>query len=276
MKSFLISLFLFITISGYSQKFILSGKVYNNADVSEYLIGANIVYGPGKGVITDFDGNYRLELPAGKYTISFSYVGFETLTKEINFSRNMILDIGLESLTIGEVVIVADVARSRETPVAFSTITPAKLQEDLAAQDIPMILNSTPGVYATREGGGDGDAQVTIRGFSSRNVGVLLDGVPVNDMENGHVYWSNWFGLDAVTRSIQVQRGLGASKLALPSVGGTINILTKGMDSKKGGSFMQDFGADGYMRSSFGYNSGKLNNGWGISVAGSIKEETDG
>ena len=44
-------------------------------------------------------------------------------------------------------------------------------------------------------------------------------------MENGKVYWSNWFGLDGLTKNIQVQRGLGASKLALPSVGGTINIL---------------------------------------------------
>jgi iron complex outermembrane receptor protein len=134
-----------------------------------------------------------------------------------------------------------------------------------------MLLNKTPGVYATQQGGGDGDASVTIRGFSSRNVGVLLDGVPVNDMETGQVYWSNWFGLDGVTRSIQVQRGLGASKLALPSVGGTINIITKGLDSKKEGSVKQEVGSDGYLNTSFGYSSGTLKNGWGISAAGSYK-----
>ena len=271
MKRFLTLIFIAVSISAYTQKFNISGKLYNNSDPSEYLIGANIVYGAGQGTVTDLDGLYKLELSPGKYTIRFSYVGFDPLTKEINLTKNITLDIGLEPVSIGEVVVVADVARSRETPVAFTTITPAVLQENLAAQDIPMLLNSTPGVYATQEGGGDGDAEVTIRGFSSRNVGVLLDGVPVNDMENGHVYWSNWFGLDAVTRSIQVQRGLGASKLALPSVGGTINILTKGMDSKKGGSVSQEVGSDGYLRSTFGYNSGPLNNGWGISVAGSYK-----
>jgi iron complex outermembrane receptor protein len=271
MKRILLLVFIVISISAYSQKFSISGKLYNISDPSEYLIGANIVYGPGQGTVTNLEGNYILELPAGKYSIRFSYVGFDALTKEINLTKNMVLDIGLNPVSIGEVVVIADVARSRETPVAFSNITPANLQENLAGQDIPMLLNSTPGVYATQQGGGDGDAQISIRGFSSRNVGVLLDGVPVNDMENGHVYWSNWFGLDAVTRSIQVQRGLGASKLALPSVGGTINILTKGMDSKKGGSVTQDVGSDGYLRSSFGYNSGQLNNGWGISVAGSYK-----
>ena len=50
----------------------------------------------------------------------------------------------------------------------------------------------------------------------------MIDGIPVNDMENGWVYWSNWFGLDAVTSNIQVQRGL-EFKTAIPSVGGTRN-----------------------------------------------------
>ena len=52
-----------------------------------------------------------------------------------------------------------------------------------------------------------------------RNVAVMIDGIPVNDMENGWVYWSNWFGLDAVTSNIQVQRGLGASKLPSNQLG---------------------------------------------------------
>lgn len=270
-KLFFVLFILGIGGSVFAQRYVLSGKVYNQIDEAEVLIGANIVYAPARGVVTDLDGHYQVELPEGRYNITFSYVGFEPQTYEITMDRNRILDVGLKPLTIDEVVVVADVARSRETPVAFSTITPSKLQENLASQDIPMLLNSTPGVYATQEGGGDGDAQVTIRGFDSRNVGVLLDGVPVNDMENGHVYWSNWFGLDAVTRSIQVQRGLGASKLALPSVGGTINIITKGVSNRKEGSIKQEFGSDGYLRTSFGYNSGEMRNGWGVSVAGSYK-----
>ena len=43
----------------------------------------------------------------------------------------------------------------------------------------------------------------------------MINGVPVNDMENGRVYWSNWAGLSDVTSSMQVQRGLGL--LILPS-----------------------------------------------------------
>ena len=65
----------------------------------------------------------------------------------------------------------------------------------LGSQDIPMILNTTPSVYTTQQGGGAGDARINVRGFNQRNVAVMINGVPQNDMENGWVYWSNWDGV---------------------------------------------------------------------------------
>ncbi len=271
-KILLLSVFILISIvSAFAQQYTIKGQV-TDASTGETLIGVNILFKEGIGVVTDFNGNYSFKLEKGQYNIMVSYVGYNKLTKKITVNSDATYYFALESVVLDEIRIVADVAIARKTPVAFTNIEPKQLQENLASQDIPMILNSTPGVYATQEGGGDGDAQVTIRGFSSRNVGVLLDGVPVNDMENGHVYWSNWFGLDLVTRSIQVQRGLGASKLALPSVGGTINIITKGYENKKGGSLKQEVGSAGYTRTTVGYNTGKLKNDWSFSVAGSYKQ----
>ena len=90
-------------------------------------------------------------------------------------------------------------------------------------------------MYATKSCGCFGDARITIRGFAQENIAVLINGVPVNDMENGKVYWSNWAGLSDVTTAMQVQRGLGSSKLAISSVGGTINIITKTTDLEEGG-----------------------------------------
>jgi iron complex outermembrane recepter protein len=271
-KLFFLILALFPLLMFGQQQFKVSGKVFDAGNAGETLIGVNIVYAKGMGVVTDINGNYTLNLTPGKYMLQFSYVGYEKTTNEITVTdKDQVLNVGLNSIVIDEVVVIADIARTRETPIAFSTIRPSVIQESLGNQDIPMLLNRTPGVYATQQGGGDGDASVTIRGFSSRNIGILLDGVPVNDMETGQVYWSNWFGLEGVTRYIQVQRGLGKSKLALPSVGGTINIITKGMDTKKEGMVRQEVGSDGYLNTSFGYSSGALKNGWGISVAGSYK-----
>ncbi len=266
---------IFVLISLYSLSFYGQGSVegvVTDAISGESLIGVNIVYAPGKGVVTNIDGFYKVELENGSYTLSFSYVGYISQTKEVNINNNNVkIDIELKITTLSEVEVVGDLARSRETPVAFSTIKPVQLEEELASQEIPMVLNSTPGVYATQQGGGDGDARINIRGFSQRNVAVMIDGLPVNDMENGWVYWSNWFGLDLVTQTIQVQRGLGASKLALPSVGGTMNIITSGIEQKQKIQFKQEVGDKGYLRSSLAYTSGQLKGGWGVTFAGSYK-----
>lgn len=265
----LITIFTLISANVFAQT-ILSGQI-NDAISGESLIGATVIVNK-KGVVADYDGRYSIQLEKGKYSVTVSYVGYQKVTKEIELeNKNIQLNFELSSTQLNEVQVVADIAIDRKTPVAFSTIPLKKIDEELASQDIPMILNSTPGVYATQQGGGDGDARITIRGFNQRNVAVMIDGIPVNDMENGYVYWSNWFGLDAVTSNIQVQRGLGASKIAIPSVGGTMNILTKGMNNKKSSSFKQEVGSFGKWRTSYGYNSGKLSNGWAFTFAGSYK-----
>ncbi|WP_018675130.1 TonB-dependent receptor [Riemerella columbina] len=160
---------------------------------------------------------------------------------------------------------VADIAKDRKTPVAVSTIKEAQIVEKLGNQEFPEILNTTPSVYATKSGGGFGDSRINIRGFGQENIAVLINGVPVNDMENGRVYWSNWAGLSDVTSAMQVQRGLGSSKLAIASVGGTINVLTRSADKKRQGKVALSVGNDGYHKALFSYNTGKSEAGWSSS-----------
>lgn len=263
--------FLFLSTFTFAQG-SLRGQI-TDAETGEPLIGANIVVGTN-GVTSDFDGNYVLKLAKGTHDVKFSYIGFEDIIKPVTIeNQDVTLDIKMGgSLELETVTVTADIATARKTPVAFSNISTTKLSEELASQDLPMVLNSTPGAYATQTGGGDGDARVSIRGFDQRNIAVMLDGIPVNDMENGWVYWSNWFGLDLVTKTMQVQRGLGASKLAIPSVGGTINILTKGIESKRQTRFQQELGNNGFTRTTLGFTSGRMKNGWGVSAAGSYKQ----
>ncbi|MDX2431319.1 MAG: TonB-dependent receptor [Bacteroides sp.] len=270
-KAGLLLLGLSLCMFSFAQEGLVTGKVIDK-ETGESLIGANVVYGPGKGTITNPEGKFELPLDPGSYELQVSYVGYEAENRKIEVAgKTLILEFRLQSMAIDEVIITADFARARETPVAFTNVSPAKIEEELAGQDIPLILNSTPGVYATQQGGGDGDARITIRGFDQTNLAVMIDGIPVNDMENGWVYWSNWFGLDAVTRTMQVQRGLGASQLALPSVGGTVNILTKGIESKMQTSIKQEVDSQGKLRTSLGFTSGKLRGGWGVTLAGSYK-----
>ena len=146
-----------------------------DASTSEPLIGATIIYGKGMGTVTDFDGNYSFEIIEGERNLTVSYVGYKQLSKRINVNKNSsVFNFKLKTLLLNEVQVSADLAKERETPVAFSSIPIKKITEELASQDIPMILNSTPGVYATQSGGGDGDARITIRGFNQRNVAVMI------------------------------------------------------------------------------------------------------
>src|SRR6056300_205167 len=180
---------------------------------------------------------------------------------------------GTESKTIlieqlEEVVVssrVIDVAKERETPIAVSTISAQEVLLKVGNQEFPEIMNKTPGVYATKQGGGYGDSRISLRGFDQRNTSFLINGQPVNDMENGWVYWSNWQGLTDVASGIQVQRGLGASKLAVPSVGGTVSIFTKSAEKQEGGSLTQMIGNDGYIKTTGAYNTGVNDKGWSSS-----------
>ena len=160
---------------------------------------------------------------------------------------------------------VADIAKDRKTPVAVSTIKEAQIVQRLGNQEFPEILNSTPSVYTTKGGGGFGDGRINIRGFDTNNTAVMINGVPVNGMEDGAVYWSNWLGLSDVTSAMQVQRGLGSSKLAIASVGGTINVLTRAADKKREGNVTVGLGNDGYLKTLFSYNTGKSQTGWSSS-----------
>mgnify|MGYP000890021256 FL=1 len=245
--------------------------VVSDAITGETLIQASVLIGTS-GVATDFDGKYTLSLPYGEHEITVQYIGYESQTRTITVDRSLVqANFKLSTIVLREAEVIADVAIERETPVAFSNIKPVQIQEELGSQPIPMILNSTPGVYATQAGSDDNGPSISIRGFKQRNVSVLVDGIPVNDMESGAVFWNNWFGLDLVTQTMQVQRGLGASKLALPAIGGTVNIVTSGIESSRKTSVKQEVGSFGFNRTSVGHTSGRLDGGWGYTLAGSFQ-----
>ncbi|MFZ9055127.1 MAG: carboxypeptidase-like regulatory domain-containing protein [Flavobacteriales bacterium] len=245
--------------------------VVSDAVTGEALIQASVLLG-NAGVATDFDGKFTLSLPYGDHEVTVQYIGYESQKRTVTIDRALVqANFKLSTIVLQEAEVIADVAIERETPVAFSNIKPVQIQEELGSQPIPMILNSTPGVYATQAGSDDNGPSISIRGFKQRNVSVLVDGIPVNDMESGAVFWNNWFGLDLVTQTMQVQRGLGASKLALPAIGGTVNIVTSGIESSRKTSVKQEVGSFGFTRTSVGHTSGRLDGGWGYTLAGSFQ-----
>ena len=240
------------------------------------LMGANIVVdGTDVGTASLEDGTYSINLGSGSYTLIVSVIGYGSSTQSIVIGEDELVTLDFE-LSVSEIGMSAlEVLASRagsKTPVAYTTVDKEEIEFRLGSQDIPMSLNTTPSVYATQQGGGAGDARINVRGFNQRNVAVMINGVPQNDMENGWVYWSNWDGVADAAQSIQMQRGLSAVNLATPSIGGTMNIITDPAAYDKGGSFKQESGAGGFLKSTVNYNTGLINDK--LALSGTIVRKT--
>lgn len=250
-----------------SAQTIVTGTVLDEAD--QPLVGATImVAGTTQGTSSDLNGTFRLVVKEeGKIEVSF--LNYKTVSFDVKAGARQnlgVIRMEPEAITMEDIVVTQSVAVQRKTPVAVSVVSAQDIEFKLGGQEFPEILKSTPGVYVTKDGGGYGDSKINMRGFKSANVAVMINGVPVNDMEWGGVYWSNWAGLSDVTRSMQTQRGMGASKVSAPSVGGTINIVTNSIDAKKGGTFSYGVGNDGANNLSLSLSTGLTKSGWAMSV----------
>lgn len=252
----------------------ISGRV-TDAFAGAPLPGASIrVSESALGTSSDNNGQFTLDLPPGDNLLIISSIGYLPREVALVVTGNQSIDIGpitLESSVIGleEVSIIASQAVERRTPVSVSVIRAETISSRLGDRPFPEIMGTVPGVYATRQGGGSGDASINIRGFKQENVALLLNGVPIGSVENGLVYWNNWLGLSEATRQIQVQRGLSASQAAVNSIGGTINIITKTTDVEAGGSFRYSLTDYGNQKFTMMLSSGKLKNNMAVTFLGS-------
>ena len=268
-KALMFLLSAMVSVTMLAQSVAVTGTVID-ADNNEPLIGVSVLeVGTTNGTVTDLDGNFTLTVGSAA-TLQLSYVGYNT--QEITVGKNHNLGtITLKAETVGleDVTVTGQIAVQRKTPIAVSQVTALEIEERIGSGEFVEVLKNTPGVHANSNGGSWGDSEIWMRGFDNTNIAMMINGVPMNGMENGKVYWSNWQGLSDVTSVMQTQRGLGASKMSAPSVGGTINIVTKGLDAKKGGSFSYSMGDNGYNKVAFSVSTGLMSNGWAVTVMGS-------
>lgn len=252
---------------------VVTGTVFD-AESNAPLPGANILeVRTSNGTTTDFDGKFSVKVSNLTGTINISYVGFGS--KNIAFDlTNGDQDLGTIRLDLGnslqEIVIVGtgvvDLAEDRKTPIAVSTIKAKDIQQKIGTGDVTTALINTPSVYVAGQAGGFGDSRIIVRGFDDTNTAFLLNGQPINSMEDGKMFWSNWSGMSDIANVIQIQRGLGSSKLAISSVGGTVNFVTKATDKKEGGFASVGVANNDYLKTTAAYNTGIGENGFGASV----------
>lgn len=273
-KNALLFGFMFIsTLTVFSQSKV-TGTVIDG-EFNQPLAGASVVVkGTTTGTATDFDGKFEITTSQKSGEIVISFLGYETKTVSYTITGNSVnvgnVVVSPEAGQLEEVVLVGkgiiDVAKERKTPIAVSTIKASEIQAKVGTADVTQAMVNTPSVYVAGQAGGYGDSRISVRGFQQDNTAFLLNGQPINGMEDGLMYWSNWSGMSDIANFIQIQRGLGSSKLAISSVGGTVNFVTKATDKKEGGFASMGVANNDYFKSTLAYNTGMNAKGFGMSI----------
>jgi iron complex outermembrane receptor protein len=219
--------------------------------------------GPAREVVSDAAGRFVFDpVPAGAGSIEATRLGYRTLKRDITAEESDV-ELRLEAQTLAGPSIEVTTTRpdERGSAVAFTRLDRDAVKEKYWAQDVPMLLAETPGVFAYSDAGnGIGYSYVKVRGFSQSRVAVTINGIPLNDPQSHEVYWVDHPDLLASASSLQVQRGVGNALYGASAVGGSINLETTAGPGERNLIVETGGGSYGTTRVSVQGNSGLLDN----------------
>jgi outer membrane receptor protein involved in Fe transport len=209
----------------------IAGKI-SNAETGDAIEGVSVFLEDSQtGTYSKVNGTYQmLNVAAGEHTVHVRFMGYEQMESKaiVKSNETVVVNFQLKrsAVEIEGLSVTANRAIARETPVSFTDISEEIIKEKYTTGDMPQMLDDIPGLFATTSG--MGEAEITMRGFDAQKIQILINGIPVNDPESQVVYWSNWTGLSSNVKSVQVQRGAGASLYGSGAFGGSVNIETMG------------------------------------------------
>lgn len=216
-----------------------SGKPINAVTVK--------VNGPRLGTFTDEKGGFFLQnLEYGTYEMVFTRIGYKEIRRNYNFknSKTMIVKMDVIAENIAGMQVSATRATDRETPVTFTNISQTEIAKGNFGQEIPMLMTDVPSVYAYSESGGIiGNSQLKVRGFDQKRIGVMINGIPLNDPEDHNVYWVNMPDFAESTTNMQFQRGVGSSLYGVSTFGGSLNMETESVVSEDSNELFFSYGS---------------------------------
>jgi len=262
---FISSLLWALTALSSHAQFSISGKITD--ENSTPLPSATVIVSQTfKGTITDSEGNYQFtNLKSGTYTLVFSYLGYEPKTKTVELSDNVVLNLQFDQpTTLPELVITDSYRADEQTPVTQKTVELAEIESKMIGQDGLFVLEKlSPSILTSSQSGTGftnyGDFR--LRGMPQKRVNITLNGVPLNDMIDQGVYFSNFTDIMNSVQSFQIQRGVGTSVNGTASYAGSINFESVNLkDSKASGDLQYTTGSFNTHKVSAEYKTGILSN----------------
>ncbi|MEX0636916.1 MAG: Plug domain-containing protein, partial [Ferruginibacter sp.] len=121
-----------------------------------------------------------------------------------------------------------------KTPIAKTNLSKKEIEQRNNGQDLPFLLQFTPSVVVNSDAGnGIGYTGIRIRGTDASRINITLNGIPYNDSESQGTFLVNIPDFVSSTGSIQVQRGVGTSTNGAGAFGGSINLSTNEIKTKR-------------------------------------------
>jgi hypothetical protein len=268
-RIYLIILLLFFGYSNFifaqSQTFPLRGKVVNAVNGSA-IVGAKVTV-QGTSVVTqsDNDGVFIIDTKLGDILI-VEYTGMNTTEVVVEGIGDIIVELSVAT-DIGQAVI--------DAPVI--SLSAEDIEGDSQSYDISRLLQGSRDVYVSTAGFDFGQARYRIRGYNSENTSVLMNGIPVNDMETGRAFYSNWGGLNDATRLTEGYTGIGVLRNSFGDIGGATNISVRASDYSPTQRVSYSIANRNYRnRLMLTYATGLMDNGWAVTISGSRRWAQEG
>jgi len=246
----------------------IQGTVEDSSS-GDLLFGATILQkGSQNGTVTDQNGAFQLELRAGDNpaVLVVSYVGY--FKKEVSLEPGQTgqsITIALEPSSFrGTTIFVDDVRVDAQAPVSQTTIGRAEIEQDNIGQDpIYTLERLTPSILTHSDAGTRfaNYGYMRLRGMDQTRINMTLNGIPLNDMIDQGVFFSNFNDFGNSIQSVQVQRGVGTSTHGTASYAGSINFESRNivMDDASAGLKLSG-GAFNSYRASAELNTGSIDN----------------
>lgn len=215
-----------------AQNAIVRGMVTDQTN-DEPLFFANIAAGTN-GTTTELDGSYSLEVPAGQYTFTVSYVGYTTYSAELDLAAGETVELNIALAAEATLLNTATVTSGKyETPLSEVTVSleviRPELVESTSKPTIDEALQKVPGVTVI-------DGQANIRGGSGYSQGagsrvlLLVDDVPILQADAGFPNWDD-VPIENIEQ-IEVVKGAASALYGSSALNGIINVRTAYAKSK--------------------------------------------
>lgn len=265
---FLFNLVVLVSLSlqAQAQQYTVHGKL--TSPQGEGVGAATVLHvGSGKGVQTDLDGYYQLELSAGEQQLSFNFSGQHPIVKNIVVNGDTRLDVQIsERDVLLDAVLVSAIRVDTDAPVTFSNLSAKDLESRNLGQDIPVLMNYLPSVVTTSDAGaGVGYTGIRVRGSDATRVNVTINGIPYNDGESQGTFWVNMPDFASSTQSLQLQRGIGTSTNGAAAFGASLNLLTDGISNDAYAEISGAVGSFNTHKANLKFSSGLLSDHFEIS-----------